>query len=406
MTGAEREYHSLSYSDRNPVLAPDKPWEKSCHCYTCCDGSNGLPVGVIDGWAAPFSGGAWWDPLARHYRLYYNSGFPNPGPGIAVSNDSLTWTKPLTGAMDTRSKLATNWVFGTVPYDGATVWLDIEPQAKPEERWKMILYPTQFNNTICPWCSKPNPDFGSCSGDSAAMMHWPTPQQSYACRAATMVSADGVHWNHVSNCGPSGDRSSLFFNPFRQVWVYSIRTGGAYGRSRGYWESKVFGRCNWPGTGLVWTTGADDLDNHRVGDTNASQPKQIAQVYNRDAVAYDSLMVFFLSLYWPSCRADNPGHPECTVVYVGFSRDGWHFTRTSAPRVPFAPWGSKPGDWNYGDIQSVGGGFIVEEDELRTFVSGRSGMRANGTLDHGDGMTYTGFGTLRRDVSGVLDSCY
>ena len=78
-----------------------------------------------------------------------------------------------------------------------------------------------------------------------------------------------------------------------------------------------------------------------------------AEVYNIDAVAYESLMVFFLSIYWPSCRSDNPGHPECTVVYVGFSRDGYHFTRTDAPRVPFAPWGKVPGAWNYGKIFSL-----------------------------------------------------
>ena len=94
------------------------------------------------------------------------------------------------------------------------------------------------------------------------------------------------------------------------------------------------------------TTGADDLDNHMVGYNQTER----AEVYNIDAVAYESLMVFFLSIYWPSCRSDNPGHPECTVVYVGFSRDGYHFTRTDAPRVPFAPWGKEPGTWNYGKV--------------------------------------------------------
>ena len=43
-----------------------------------------------------------------------------------------------------------------------------------------------------------------------------------------------------------------------------------------------------------------------------------------------------------------------------------------------------------GDIQSVGGGFIVDGDELKTFVSGRSGAHPNGTLAKGDGTTYTG----------------
>ena len=87
----------------------------------------------------------WWDPSSQHYRLYYNSGFPNPGPGIAISNDSHVFTKPTTGAIDTRTNLKTNWVFGTVPYDGATVWLDLEPDTKPSERWKMIFYPTQVS---------------------------------------------------------------------------------------------------------------------------------------------------------------------------------------------------------------------------------------------------------------------
>ena len=52
------------------------------------------------------------------------------------------------------------------------------------------------------------------------------------------------------------------------------------------WESKKFGECSWPGNGYVWTTGADDLDNHMVGDI--TKKVESAEVYNIDAVACTS----------------------------------------------------------------------------------------------------------------------
>ena len=39
----------------------------------------------------------------------------------------------------------------------------------------------------------------------------------------------------------------------------------------------------------------------------------------------------------------------------------------------------------------------MDGEELKTFVSGRSGAHPNGTLAKGDGTTYTGYGSLRRD---------
>ena len=46
-------------------------------------------------------------------------------------------------------------------------------------------------------------------------------------------SADGIHWGEpVARSGPSGDRTTVFYNPFRKVWVYSLRTRAGSGPRR------------------------------------------------------------------------------------------------------------------------------------------------------------------------------
>ena len=51
------------------------------------------------------------------------------------------------------------------------------------------------------------------------------------------TSPDGIHWTLVGRAGPSGDRSTFFYNPFRKRWVFSLR-GNVEGvdRARLYYE--------------------------------------------------------------------------------------------------------------------------------------------------------------------------
>ena len=38
-------------------------------------------------------------------------------------------------------------------------------------------------------------------------------------KAVLYYSADGIHWgNRIAQTGPVGDRSTAFYNPFRDVW--------------------------------------------------------------------------------------------------------------------------------------------------------------------------------------------
>ena len=107
---------------------------------------------------------------------------------------------------------------------------------------------------------------------------------------------------------------------------------------------------------------------------------------------------------------------EHNAIHLGYSRDSFHFHRpspvegagptplnTSADsgrlqssvsaewRTPFIDEHERPGDvgWTYGNVQSVGGGFVVLQDELRFFFSARSGTS--------DLNCTTGVATLRRD---------
>ena len=45
----------------------------------------------------------------------------------------------------------------------------------------------------------------------------------------TAISADGIHWNNLALSGSSGDRSTMFYNPFRKKYVFSLHNGGGLG---------------------------------------------------------------------------------------------------------------------------------------------------------------------------------
>jgi hypothetical protein len=78
-------------------------------------------------------------------------------------------------------------------------------------------------------------------------------------------------------------------------------------------------------------------------------------------------------------------------ICLGFSRDGWSWTRPD--RRPFCPISENFGDWNYANVQSVGGGCLVVGDELWFYVSGRGGVKGT----NGEGTCVTSLATLRRD---------
>jgi hypothetical protein len=336
-TTLTRTFHAPKEHPDNPLVRPDQEWEKK---------GRG-PSAMV------FSDGVWYDPKDRLFKMWYLSGY-GTGTGYATSADGLHWRKP-----DLDVRKGTNLVLPETR-DSATVWLDLEDK-DPRRRFKLFR----------------------SHGESGRY------------GVSVYFSADGIHWGErVLRTGPCGDRTTAFWNPFRKVWVYSLRNGRGP-RCRHYWEVKdlltgpKWDRIDEP---PMWC-GSDRLDPQR------DDLQTVCQLYNLDCVAYESLLLGLFSI-WRGDKNIPPGRPKPNEVCVGFSRDGFHWHRPE--RKPFLAVSEKKGDWNWGNVQSAGGCCLVVGDELWFYHSGRAGTP--GKADTRDTGGCTGLAILRRDGFASLDA--
>lgn len=338
----DRSYHSASYIARNPILQPATVWDRRDEY---ADRTHEPPRST----AMPFSDGVWFDPADRLFKLWYMAGYGR-ATCYAESDNGLDWRRPPLDVVP-----GTNIVLNEVR-DSSTIWLDHD-EPHPRMRYKLMMY--------------------AQSG-------------RYLRR---YVSPNGIHWTPAGFGGPSGDRTTFFYNPFRKVWVYSLREPEELqryvGRHRRYVESREF--CSltpWSTTDAVGWIAADDLDRPRVGLGYAPE------LYNLDCVAYESVLLGLFSMFF----GDPKGRHKPNHVAVGFSRDGFHWARPS--RAPFIGVSGHPGDWNWTNVQSAGGCCLVMGDRLYFYVSGRAGVPGTGS----PGVCSTGLATLRRDGFVSLDA--
>lgn len=328
-TTLTRTYHAAKYHAASPLLRPDQPWEQ-----------EGGPMAMV------FSDGVWYDPKDRLFKMWYMGG-QTRATCLATSTDGLRWEKPI---LDVRK--GTN-VVQPDPRDSVTVWLDLD-ERDARRRYKLFRS----------WRDK-----GSSTG-WAQMVYF---------------SGDGVHWGEpVATSGPSGDRNTVFYNPFRKVWVWSVRTNDAkMGRTRGYVENAdALAGARWKNVDdpRPWL-GADKDDPRR--DDLKTQP----QLYNLDCVAYESLLLGLFSIW----RGQPNDRPKPNEVCAGFSRDGFHWHRPDHRAL--VPVSETHGDWNWGNVQSAGGCCLVVGDRLYFYVSGRAGVKGTPA----SGVSTTGLAVLRRD---------
>jgi len=329
-TTLRRTFHTAEYYSGNPILKPDKPWERA----------GAEPRAMV------FSDGVWFDPQDRLYKMWYFAA--RQAVGYAISKDGVHWEKP---ALDVQP--GTNLV-NIAPRDSSIVWLDLEDK-DPQRRYKLAY----TGGNMKPF-----------------YLHF---------------SADGIHWGApVTQSIPVGDRTTLFWNPFRKVWVFSIRNSTPeHNRYRSYWEHPdIMAGIHWkPEDPAPWV-GADRLDARRL-DLNVKP-----ELYNLDAVAYESVLLGLFSIW----RGQPPDRPKPNEIVLGYSRDGFHWARPS--RRPFIPVSERHGDWNWGNVQSAGGGCLVVGDRLFFYVSGRAGVPGT----RSSGVCTTGLATLRRDGFASMDA--
>lgn len=117
--GVERVWHTPTYYDQNPVLKADRKWELNA---------------TGDPYAAPFSGGVWYDETVGKFKMWYSAGGEKTYGLItcyAESTDGKTWHKP---ALDVVP--GTN-IVDTLEHDCVSVLLDKE-EKDPQKRYKMF----------------------------------------------------------------------------------------------------------------------------------------------------------------------------------------------------------------------------------------------------------------------------
>ena len=354
-TTLKRTFHLPEYHPENPVVTYDKPWEQKGRppfepIYSDQPGEQKDTVPF----AAVYSDGVWHDPADGLFKMWYTGGYLRT-TSYATSKDGIHWNKPALNVEE-----GTNITL-THNRDSSTVWLDHE-EKDSSCRYKMFA--------------------------TASQNGW---------RLTLRCSPDGIHWSEPLATSPKiGDRTTVFYNPFRKVWVYSLRINyPGMGRSRAYREhSNPVAGLSWKDEDKVLWVGADRLDPH-----HPKFPKIEPQLYNLDAVAYESLIVGLFTVH------QGPPNRECArlriqkrnEVLLGYSRDGFHWYRPDRRR--FLGVTEKDGDWNWGNVQSAGGGCLVVGDKLYFYVSGR-----NRSAEFWDGRASTGLATLRRDGFASMDA--
>ena len=367
-TNLKRVWHQPVKHTVNPVLKPDKAWEL---------GITRTPM------AAPFSDGCFYDPQSKRFMLWYSSGWYD-STALAVSGDGLQWERPVLDVFPGTNKVMLRdhdeW-----RRDTASIWLDHEA-TRPDERFKATMF---------------------CRSGALG-----TKLDNYNPGLLLLASPDGIHWTLRGQTKHSKDNTTMFYNPFRKVWVFSHRIhiqhpDGRYERARAYWETKDFfsagGEAMKEKPPVYWMS--EQSDDVRETTKQASAAIELgnstlAQIYKIDATPYESLMLgLFEILSGPTndeCAAE--GKPKRTDLQLAFSRDGFHWSRH---RETFIGGTGKAGDWDRGYISSVGGGCLIVGDELLFPYGAFAGNPANTDKYYVWGGLYangaTGIAKLRRD---------
>ena len=364
-TTLKRTFHQPIYYEGNPVIKPDKQWE------------NHGP----SPFAGPFSGGVWYDPHDKLFKMWYVGGYIKYSC-YATSVDGIHWDKPELDIVPGTNividhakglplvKSSSPWEEYTRPIDTTSAWIDYHDK-DPQRRYK-IFYTTWFKG-------EPERD-----GEDFCL--------AYKC------SADGIHWSDqpIATSHILGDHTNAHYNPFRDKWVINIRGGGGPGRTRAYVEADDAAQAvklakGSPGGKVVSWLAADRLDPHNPTPHRA---EIVPQLYHFDTVAYESLMLGYFSIW------QGPSNNECgekhlqkrNEVVLGYSRDGFHYDRPD--RRPAFRATEEPGAWDWGNAQSASGACLVVGDRLYLYYTARDLPKKEKMWD---GFVNTGLAFLRRD---------
>ena len=130
------------------------------------------------------------------------------------------------------------------------------------------------------------------------------------------------------------------------------------------------------------------------------------EIYSLCAVGYESIMLgSFQMLQGPDNNAmAATGIPKITNIVMGYSRDGFYYTRPD--RTAFLECSQEEGAWDRGYLHQIGSVCLIVGDELWFYYSGYEGDQTlAGTSSTGGALNRCTFGLakLRRDGFASLD---
>jgi len=308
-------------------------------------------------------GGVFYDFSEQLYKMYYSAGWRG-GLAEATSRDMIHWTRPeiISGKGN---------VLIDRSVDDNSIWLDLAT-SKPDERLKFL----------------------ECHRNKMTGIQEPGHY--------LYTSEDGKDWSDGFLAGKASDYCSFFYNPFRKVWVFSIkRDHPIRGRCRYYFENVDFIKgTDW--SNAVYWTNADNLDKPEPADRYPGAGEE-PQLYSLNAVAYESIMIgMHYILRGPNNEICNKGNfPKLTDLELGFSRDGFHWSRPD--RQGFIVGSRTEGAWDRAYLHSTAGVFVIDQDKLIFPYTAFSGIAADGSHGMYNGASI-GLAFLRRDGFASMDA--
>ena len=358
-TNLSRTYHKAEKYSGNPVFIPetDAELKKESVVY----------LG---------HGGVFYDNIDRIFKMYYTAGWRG-GLAVATSHDMINWKRPKGPIKDNLLLPAgVRWEGHDLNTSGSdnSMWLDLNA-VDPEERLKFLT----------------------------CWFHVPVDQRPKGFNHTLHTSAEGTRWSRAVSTGLAADYCSFFYNPFRKLWVFSIKQMRSRGRCRYYSENVDFIKgADWSDS--VYWTNTDKLDFPEPdgGYPGAGEPTQL---YSLNAVAYESIMVGMHYIHrGPHNRICEEGKfPKLTDLELGFSRDGFHWYRPD--RRGFITGTRTEGDWDRAYLHSTTGVFAVYKDKLIFPYTGYSGIGHDGSRGMYTGGSM-GLAILRRDGFASMDAGY
>lgn len=365
-TDLKRTFHAAEIQGDGPILKPETPIELNTE-----RGKDAIPV------AAPFGDGVWFDPTDGLFKMWYHAGWFD-AVGYATSRDGLHWERPTLDVVPgTNRVLPVRDIEGRkLLRDGVSIWRDAVAK-DATQRWKMFIYSRQQGAA------------------SESMNH-----------GELMTSPDGIHWNPLRPVTfMHGDNSSIFHDPFRNLWVFGVRD-----RAPSLRDPKLTVRSRYYQAAADFAKLADRKNNDRAPlwlklDARDRPDPALGyepELYHFTATPYESLMLGVFGIFYgpPNDVCAREGRPKIIDLQLGYSRDGLVYDRPH--REAFLKCSRQPGAWNRGYLHPATGVCLILGDKLHFYFGTWSGEAGDHHQMYAGGST--GLATLRRDGFASMDA--